>query len=83
MKYKKKLKKFGQVEKVHVHVEPVSGEAQNSGVLQVKIFVLFVHSLSAQKAVAALNLRWFGGRQISAGLYDHEKFIKGEFRAQQ
>ena len=49
----------------------------------VRVFVLFGAATQgghqqAAAAVAALNKRWFAGRQLSAALFDQSKFDAGE-----
>lgn len=41
----------------------------------VRIFVEFKRIESAIKAVVDLNGRFFGGRQVKAGFYNHTKFL--------
>ncbi|KAK4286848.1 hypothetical protein Pmani_040061 [Petrolisthes manimaculis] len=61
--------KYGQVIQVVIFEIPkaVPEEA-------VRIFVEFQRVESAIKAVIDLNGRFFGGRQVKAGFYDHEDF---------
>ena len=40
----------------------------------VKIFVEFAKSEDCEKAVSALNNRWFGGNKVSALLYPQEQY---------
>ncbi|KAI9183532.1 Splicing factor 45 [Blastocladiella emersonii ATCC 22665] len=62
--------KFGQVHKCHIHTfkNPPPGQAA------VRIFVQFTHADAAQRAVAAMHGRFFGGREVSAKLYDETLF---------
>jgi len=65
--------KYGKVRAVKV---AVAGAA-------VRVFVLFGAATQgghqqAAAAVAALNKRWFAGRQLSAALFDQSKFDAGE-----
>lgn len=62
--------KYGKVESVKVHM------AEKQGVL---IFLLYEAASSAARAQSTLHRRYFGGRIISAELYDHGKFIAGDF----
>ncbi|KAJ1908971.1 hypothetical protein IWQ60_011430 [Tieghemiomyces parasiticus] len=66
--------KFGQVVKVAVHTEPANPPDQ-----QVKVFVQFLDASGSQAALAALNGRWFGGRQLAARLYDQNKFYADDY----
>ncbi|KAJ1982733.1 hypothetical protein H4R33_004962, partial [Dimargaris cristalligena] len=68
---------FGQVVKVVVHTTPSDPLPER----QVKIFVQFTDATGSQTALAALNGRWFGGRQLSAWLYDQDKFYAGNYSA--
>lgn len=61
--------KYGEVEKVTIHTA-------KTGVL---IFVLYNAASSAARAQSTLHRRYFGGRIIAAELYDHGKFLAGDF----
>jgi poly(U)-binding-splicing factor PUF60 len=45
----------------------------------VKIFVEFSVTQSAEKAIKALNGRYFGGRVVKAELYDQEAYDSKDF----
>jgi hypothetical protein len=64
--------KHGKVEKVKIVV--VGDDA-------VRIFVLYEDNASASRAAQSLNGRFFGGRIISGGLYDHDVFMAGNYSA--
>ncbi|KER19953.1 hypothetical protein T265_11398 [Opisthorchis viverrini] len=59
---------FGHVLRVFVHVKS-----------DVRIFVHFDRSASAQAACESLNQRFFAGRVVHAKLYDEERFQLHEF----
>jgi len=65
--------KYGAVEKVVLYQD------KQEGASIVKVFVLFSKETEAQKAVQALNGRWFGGRMIKAELFDLARFNKQDF----
>lgn len=64
--------KFGRVTRVIIYQEK-QGEEEDAEVI-VKIFVEFEKSAECEKAVSALNGRWFGGNRISAAVYDQKKY---------
>lgn len=68
---KEECSKYGEVVNVYMHTE-------NS---KVKIFVTFTTLQGAATAVAKLNDRWFGGRQIMAYAYPEQAFATGDFSA--
>jgi poly(U)-binding-splicing factor PUF60 len=69
--------KYGRVENVVVYQEK-QDEADDAEVL-VKIFVEFRDTMEAKKAKQALDGRFFGGRTISAYLYDQQMYYQQEF----
>jgi len=64
--------KFGSVERVIIYQERQS-EADDAEIV-VKIFVEFGASEGAQRARDALHCRFFGGRRVSATIYDQDLF---------
>ena len=66
--------KYGAVEAVKVHLVGGGGEQQ-----EVSVFVLFAEPAAAEAARAALNGRFFGGRTVRSALYDHGRFLAGDF----
>jgi poly(U)-binding-splicing factor PUF60 len=62
--------KYGVVEAVVIYQEkqPTTNDTI------VKIFIMFQQTAHAQKAIEALNGRWFGGRRIQAETFDMQKF---------
>ncbi|XP_031575349.1 poly(U)-binding-splicing factor PUF60-like isoform X3 [Actinia tenebrosa] len=68
--------KFGIVNRVVIYKEK-QGEEEDAEVI-VKIFVEFSSTSETEKAVAALDNRWFGGRTIKAEEYDEAKFAAGD-----
>jgi len=61
--------KYGPVEKVLIFQIPRVDQTE-----AVRIFVEFEKVDSAVKAIIDLNGRFFGGRQVAARFYDHDKF---------
>jgi poly(U)-binding-splicing factor PUF60 len=77
--------KFGIVERVIIYKEKQTedenfAEDDESDVI-VKIFVEFSQSAEADRAKAALNGRYFGGRLVSADNYDQALFDHGDLSA--
>ena len=64
--------KYGEVERVIIYQERQS-EEEDAEIL-VKIFVEFKEPASAKKCKDALNGRYFGGRIVSADIYDQDLF---------
>ncbi|KAL8564371.1 hypothetical protein ACOMHN_057393 [Nucella lapillus] len=64
--------KFGKVNRVIIYQEKQS-EEDNAEVV-VKIFVDFSKQEELEKAIAALNGRFFGGRVLTAEKYDQDMF---------
>nr|XP_039262550.1 poly(U)-binding-splicing factor PUF60-like [Styela clava] len=64
--------KFGRVNRVIIYQEK-QGEEVDAEII-VKIFVEFAKSDDCEKAVNALNGRWFGGNKITAVVYDQKKY---------
>ncbi|XP_025095071.1 poly(U)-binding-splicing factor half pint-like isoform X1 [Pomacea canaliculata] len=64
--------KFGKVKRVIIYQEKQS-EEEDAEVI-VKIFVEFTSHDEVERAVAALNGRFFGGRMLTAEKYDQEMF---------
>eukprot|EP01089_Gocevia_fonbrunei_P000584 TRINITY_DN1058_c0_g1_i2.p1 TRINITY_DN1058_c0_g1~~TRINITY_DN1058_c0_g1_i2.p1 ORF type:complete len:224 (-),score=82.08 TRINITY_DN1058_c0_g1_i2:33-704(-) len=67
--------KFGVVEKVVIFQEKIPDAPKPV----VKIFVLFNNSQESQKAISLLDGRFFGGRQITAQLFDDQKFLSEQY----
>ncbi|XP_046652746.1 splicing factor 45-like [Daphnia pulicaria] len=65
--------KYGDVNKVVIFEVPNAEEEE-----AVRIFVEFKRMEAAIKAVIDLNGRFFAGRQVKAGFYDVERFLKME-----
>lgn len=61
--------KYGDVNSVIIFELPEAPSDE-----AVRIFVEFRRIESAIKAVVDLNGRYFGGRQVKAGFYSHDKF---------
>ncbi|XP_061588706.1 poly(U)-binding-splicing factor PUF60a isoform X2 [Cololabis saira] len=64
--------KFGRVKRVIIYQER-QGEEEDADVI-VKIFVEFSEAAEMNRAIQALNNRWFGGRKVVAEVYDQERF---------
>uniref|UniRef100_A0A1A7WD95 Poly-U binding splicing factor a n=2 Tax=Iconisemion striatum TaxID=60296 RepID=A0A1A7WD95_9TELE len=64
--------KFGQVKRVIIYQER-QGEEDDAEII-VKIFVEFSEAAEMNRAIQALNNRWFGGRKVVAEVYDQERF---------
>ncbi|KAI3374823.1 hypothetical protein L3Q82_021037 [Scortum barcoo] len=64
--------KFGQVKRVIIYQER-QGEEDDADII-VKIFVEFSEAAEMNRAIQALNQRWFGGRKVLADIYDQERF---------
>ncbi|XP_041658953.1 poly(U)-binding-splicing factor PUF60a isoform X1 [Cheilinus undulatus] len=71
--------KFGSVKRVIIYQER-QGEEDDADVI-VKIFVEFSEAAEMNRAIAALNQRWFGGRKVSAEVYDQERFESSDLSA--
>ena len=69
--------KYGNVDGIIIVSEKQS-EAEDAEVI-VKIFVMFADEESCQKAIAALNGRWFGGKKVSATMFSQEKFDRQDY----
>ncbi|CAG8437787.1 15277_t:CDS:10 [Acaulospora morrowiae] len=68
---------YGKVNKVVVHIDSEEIFEGERGL--VKIFVHFEEGSAAEKAKEKLDGRWFGGRRISASLFDLKKFQTGDY----
>ncbi|XP_019855194.1 PREDICTED: poly(U)-binding-splicing factor PUF60-like [Amphimedon queenslandica] len=64
--------RYGTVNKVLIYQEKQGLETDAD--IIVKIFVVFAKPTEAESTVKSLNGRWFGGRVITAELYDQAKF---------
>ncbi|KAM7379907.1 hypothetical protein PAMP_005415 [Pampus punctatissimus] len=64
--------KFGRVQRVVIYQER-QGEEDDADVI-VKIFVEFLEVAEMNRAIQALDQRWFGGRKVVAEVYDQESF---------
>ncbi|XP_019964650.2 poly(U)-binding-splicing factor PUF60a isoform X2 [Paralichthys olivaceus] len=71
--------KFGQVKRVIIYQER-QGEEDDAEVI-VKIFVEFLDAAEMNRAIQALNHRWFGGRKVVAEVYDQERFENSDLLA--
>ncbi|XP_077087093.1 poly(U)-binding-splicing factor PUF60a isoform X4 [Siphateles boraxobius] len=71
--------KFGAVNRVIIYQEK-QGEEEDAEVI-VKIFVEFSAASEMNKAIQALNNRWFGGRKVIAEMYDQERFDNSDLSA--
>lgn len=71
--------KFGQVKRVIIYQER-QGEEDDAEVI-VKIFVEFSEVAEMNRAIQALNHRWFGGRKVAAEVYDQERFDTSDLSA--
>ncbi|KAK6310261.1 hypothetical protein J4Q44_G00183160 [Coregonus suidteri] len=71
--------KFGAVNRVIIYQEK-QGEEDDAEVI-VKIFVEFSMAAEMNKAIQALNNRWFGGRKVIAEVYDQERFDNSDLSA--
>uniref|UniRef100_A0A8C9S242 Poly-U binding splicing factor a n=1 Tax=Scleropages formosus TaxID=113540 RepID=A0A8C9S242_SCLFO len=71
--------KFGAVNRVIIYQEK-QGEEEDAEVI-VKIFVEFSMASEMNKAIQALNNRWFGGRKVIAEVYDQERFDNSDLSA--
>ncbi|KAI8853497.1 hypothetical protein BC829DRAFT_413712 [Chytridium lagenaria] len=59
--------KYGKVANVVIWVDPNRGKAAED---EANIYVLFASVDEANRAIAGLNGRWFGGRKVEAFAYD-------------
>lgn len=71
---KEECSKYGKVKKVMIYQEAES-EADDAEV-SVKIFCQFDKSSECEVAINSLEGRWFGGKTISAALYDEQRFLR-------
>lgn len=71
--------KFGQVKRVIIYQER-QGEEDDADVI-VKIFVEFCEVVEMNRAIQALNHRWFGGRKVVAEVYAQERFDSSDLSA--
>ncbi|XP_013855927.1 poly(U)-binding-splicing factor PUF60 [Austrofundulus limnaeus] len=71
--------KFGRVKRVIIYQER-QGEEDDADVI-VKIFVEFSEAAEMDRAIQALNNRWFGGRKVLAQVYDQERFDTSDLSA--
>ncbi|XP_070700929.1 poly(U)-binding-splicing factor PUF60a [Pempheris klunzingeri] len=71
--------KFGQVKRVIIYQER-QGEEDDADII-VKIFVEFSEVAEMNRAIQALNHRWFGGRKVVAELYNQERFDNSDLSA--
>ncbi|XP_029970132.1 poly(U)-binding-splicing factor PUF60a isoform X1 [Salarias fasciatus] len=71
--------KFGRVKRVIIYRER-QGEEVDADVI-VKIFVEFSEAAEMNRAIHALNQRWFGGRKVSAEVYDQARFNGSDLSA--
>jgi len=71
--------KYGKVENVVIYQEKQDDSEEAE--IHVKIFVEFQESLDAKKAKNALDGRFFGGRTVSALIYDQEMYDQQDFSA--
>ncbi|XP_036452038.1 poly(U)-binding-splicing factor PUF60-B isoform X2 [Colossoma macropomum] len=71
--------KFGAVNRVIIYQER-QGEEEDAEII-VKIFVEFSDTEEMNKAIQALNNRWFAGRKVVAEVYDQERFNNSDLSA--
>ncbi|TRZ00123.1 hypothetical protein DNTS_020311 [Danionella cerebrum] len=71
--------KYGAVNRVVIYQEK-QGEEEDAEVI-VKIFVEFSDAGEMNKAIQALNNRWFAGRKVVAELYDQDRFKNSDLSA--
>ncbi|XP_020489257.1 poly(U)-binding-splicing factor PUF60 isoform X1 [Labrus bergylta] len=71
--------KFGAVNRVIIYQEK-QGEEEDADII-VKIFVEFSMASEMDKAIQALNDRWFGGRKVVAEVYDQDRFNSSDLSA--
>ncbi|KAL2085607.1 hypothetical protein ACEWY4_018927 [Coilia grayii] len=71
--------KFGAVNRVIIYQER-QGEEDDAEII-VKIFVEFSEASEMNKAIQALNNRWFAGRKVIAEVYDQERFNNSDLSA--
>ncbi|XP_030635837.1 poly(U)-binding-splicing factor PUF60-B isoform X2 [Chanos chanos] len=71
--------KFGAVNRVIIYQER-QGEEEDAEII-VKIFVEFSGTEEMNKAIQALNNRWFAGRKVVAEVYDQERFNNSDLSA--
>ncbi|XP_044075528.1 poly(U)-binding-splicing factor PUF60a [Siniperca chuatsi] len=71
--------KFGRVKRVIIYQER-QGEEDDADVI-VKIFVEFSEAAEMNRAIQALNRRWFAGRKVVAEVYDQERFDNSDLSA--
>ncbi|CAG5896161.1 unnamed protein product [Menidia menidia] len=71
--------KFGTVNRVIIYQEK-QGEEDDADII-VKIFVEFSMASEMNKAIQALNDRWFGGRKVVAEVYDQDRFNSSDLSA--
>merc|ERR1712141_735585 len=69
--------KFGEVERVIIYQERQSED--DDAEIIVKIFVEFKEAKAAKAAKSALNGRFFGGRIVSADIYDQDLYDHNDF----
>ncbi|KTW29854.1 hypothetical protein T552_01058 [Pneumocystis carinii B80] len=70
-------KSYGKVERCFIYKNMNTTLASDI----VRVFVLFTDTISALRAVNALNGRLFGGKEIQVKFYDFDKFENGEYDA--
>lgn len=70
-------KSYGRVERCFVYKNINSSLPSDI----IRVFVLFTDTISALRAVNALDGRLFGGREINVRFYDLEKFEDGQYDA--
>jgi hypothetical protein len=71
--------KYGKVENVVIYQE--KQDDSDDAEVHVKIFVEFHESIEAKKAKNGLDGRFFGGRTVSALIYDQEMYDQQDFSA--
>ncbi|XP_062850033.1 poly(U)-binding-splicing factor PUF60-B [Trichomycterus rosablanca] len=71
--------KYGGVNRVIIYQER-QGEEEDAQII-VKIFVEFSSAEEMNKAIQALNNRWFAGRKVVAEVYDQERFNRSDLTA--
>ncbi|XP_016336543.1 poly(U)-binding-splicing factor PUF60-B isoform X1 [Sinocyclocheilus anshuiensis] len=71
--------KYGAVNRVIIYQER-QGDEDGAEII-VKIFVEFSDADEMNKAIQALNNRWFAGRKVVAELYDQDRFNNSDLSA--
>lgn len=73
--------KYGVVTKVVISEERRTVDDEQNESVVIKIFVEFEEAESVQKAIDAIDGRWFAGRTVKADSYDQNLFDMGDYTA--